>query len=201
MDCIISAIGIIWALCEKNAINENFDVVECSSVEKVKAQFQLRLKNTNTTKRLAVVVDADTDLRSRWQQYKDILLKSGKYIVPVDLPTEGLILQPIDPDNLTVGIWVMPNNTLNGMIEDFVLDLTIREDALLKKTDEVLNEIEVEAINRYKPVHKAKARIHTWLAWQENPGTPMGQAITKMYLTTETAACQQFIGWLNKMFS
>ncbi|WP_367881111.1 DUF3226 domain-containing protein [uncultured Duncaniella sp.] len=50
-------------------------------------------------------------------------------------------------------------------------------------------------------IHREKARIHSWLAWQEIPGTPMGLAITKKYLSTEPPVCQAFIQWLNSLFN
>jgi hypothetical protein len=52
-----------------------------------------------------------------------------------------------------------------------------------------------------KPIHKSKARIHTWLAWQEDPGTPMGLAITKSYLDTNQELCNLFVNWLNNLFN
>ena len=52
-----------------------------------------------------------------------------------------------------------------------------------------------------KEYHKSKAFIHTWLAWQEDPGTPMGLAITKKYLSTnDKVLCNSFIEWLNLLF-
>lgn len=36
---------------------------------------------------------------------------------------------------------------------------------------------------------------------KEDPGTPMGLAITKRYLTTDSELCQQFVDWLNRLFN
>jgi hypothetical protein len=95
----------------------------------------------------------------------------------------------------------MPNNNDKGMLEDFVSFLISEDDKLLPKVDNALSEIEKEELNQYKEIHKSKARIHTWLAWQEDPGTPMGLAITKKYLSTTPIICQDFISWLNKLFN
>jgi hypothetical protein len=43
--------------------------------------------------------------------------------------------------------------------------------------------------------------IHSWLAVQETPGTPMGLAITKRYLNTDDENCQVFIDWLKRLFN
>ncbi len=66
---------------------------------------------------------------------------------------------------------------------------------------ETINTLEERTLHKYSQNHHAKALIHTWLAWQENPGTPLGQAITKHYLTTDTDLCQQFVDWLNRLFN
>lgn len=46
-----------------------------------------------------------------------------------------------------------------------------------------------------------KANIHTWLSWQEEPGKPMGQAITKRYLDTSAPHAQQLIDWMRRLFA
>lgn len=52
-----------------------------------------------------------------------------------------------------------------------------------------------------KPVaHQPKAHIHTWLAWQEEPGTPMGLAITKRYLNADAPYVQQLMDWISRLF-
>lgn len=192
---------VIWALCGRLEIKENFEVNACNSVEQVLDAFEVKLKSTNTSKRLGIVIDADVDLTLRWESIRNILVKTGIYDVPSELPKEGLIVFPSNEDSLVVGVWVMPDNSLNGMLEDFLAQMAPQSDKLLDKTDQILDELELEKIQKYRSVHKAKARIHTWLAWQEDPGTPMGQAITKHYLSTENKLCCSFVNWLRELFS
>ena len=87
------------------------------------------------------------------------------------------------------------------MLENFVAFLVPEEDDLMPVVDETLAGIESRKLNRYSIVHHDKARIHTWLAWQESPGTPMGMAVTKKYLTTTPEICQDFVDWLNLLFN
>lgn len=192
---------VIMALCVQSQLPETFDIIDCNSVENVLSQFKLRLKSTNDTKRLGIIVDADVNQTARWDSIKDILNKSGEYNVPDSLPADGLILDPKIGNGIIVGIWIMPNNQLNGMLEDFIAMLAPEDDKLLEKTDIVLSEIEAEGINKYnKEFHKAKARIHTWLAWQETPGTPMGLAITKKYISQDNEIRNTFVEWLKELF-
>ena len=66
--------------------------------------------------------------------------------------------------------------------------------------NQTLEAIEKEKLNKYIPAHKSKALIHSWLSWQEDPGTPMGLAITKKFLTTQEEICKKLISWLNATF-
>jgi len=45
-----------------------------------------------------------------------------------------------------------------------------------------------------------KAQIHTWLAWQKEPGKPMGQAITKRFFDHTTPHAQQFMDWIRRLY-
>ena len=95
----------------------------------------------------------------------------------------------------------MPDNNNNGMIEDFIRFLIPDDDKLSNKATKILDEIENEKSNKYNLIHKPKAFIHTWLAWQESPGTPLGKAITTRYLTIENREiADKFIEWVSKLY-
>jgi len=68
--------------------------------------------------RLGIVVDADTNLKSRWDSLRHILMTAGYRAVPRDPLPDGSIIQ--QEDMPVVGIWLMPDNRLPGMLEDFV---------------------------------------------------------------------------------
>ena len=86
------------------------------------------------------------------------------------------------------------------MLEDFIAALAKPDDALMKKSEDVLTELETEGIQKYKPVHRSKAKIHTYLAWQDVPGRPMGQAITANILNSNSDVAVKFVKWLKEMF-
>jgi hypothetical protein len=47
--------------------------------------------------------------------------------------------------------------------------------------------------------HVSKARIHPWLAWQDEPGSPMGQAIGKRDLDAHAPLAESFVDWLRRL--
>lgn len=148
---------------------------------------------------VGVVMDADSNSISRWNTVKTKLENIG-YILPEMLNQNGTIING-NEELPRLGIWLMPNNDENGMLEDFVQYLIPKNDQLIPHVDQSLNQIEEANLNKYKLVHKSKARIHTWLAWQEKPGTPMGSAINQTYLDTNQELCNRFIDWINQLFN
>lgn len=194
---------VISSLCENHKVNPNFDIKSCDSVENVMDIFRVVLKNPSAYRRIGVVVDADTDVRKRWKQLVDVLKDCGKYDC-ADLnqpPSDGLVLHPQDEYDAIVGIWIMPDNEREGMLEDFILRLIPAEDPLILKVETVLSQLEVEGIQRYKAVHRSKAKVHTFLAWQDEPGKPMGQAITAHMINPIAEQANIFIDWLNKLYN
>ena len=193
---------VISALCMACQIPESFEIISCGSVEKAIRGFRLRLTTPKEQKILGIVVDADVNAEARWEELKAVLSASGKYDCDaLQLPSEGLVLTSNDPDFPTVGVWVMPDNQLSGMLEDFVISLTDPSDVLMVKAESVLTELESESIQKYKSAHRAKAKIHTFLSWQDEPGKPMGTAITSRVLNPEANTAQQFVSWLNRLFN
>ena len=65
----------------------------------------------------------------------------------------------------------------------------------------MLDVIETEELHLYSLTHRPKALIHAWLALQEKPGMPMGQAITAKALSEDSAVARIFINWLNNLFN
>ena len=192
---------VIWALCkckdkEFNIPKEKeFDVIDCEGINELYKEIPVRLKQSNI-ETLGIIIDADTDINNRWINIKNIFLKQGFHI-PDDLPSTGLVLSN---DDIKIGVWIMPNNNINGMLEDFISFLIPEDDKLLPIVRTTLNDIESKKLNNYSSIHRSKAEIHSWLAWQKEPGTPMGFSITKRYLTTDNESCKQLINWLKELF-
>jgi len=85
------------------------------------------------------------------------------------------------------------------MLETFLSYLVPQDDNLWNRVLNCVGSIP-EDERLFRPQHKIKAQIHTYLAWQENPGRPMAQAITNRYLRAETAQAASFIAWIQSLF-
>ena len=149
---------------------------------------------------LGIVVDADTDLSARWKSLRNTLLNAGKVSVPKNPDCNGTIVVLQRPDRtVKVGIWLMPDNQLPGMLENFIEFLVPSGDALWTKAVACVEQLS-EGERRFRPNHEIKAQVHTWLAWQEDPGTPLGQAVTKRYLDANAPHAHQLIDWIRRLF-
>ncbi len=191
---------VIWAICEKYEIVESFDVIDTGSISRVLRRLPVDLKD-DSVEILGVIVDADQNTQSIWQSLRDRLSPYG-YQIP-DKPDPDGFIHPTQDIYPRIGIWLMPDNLQSGMLEDFVKLLIRPHDPLSPFVDEILAKIEGQDIpNSYnKDILHAKAFIHTWLAWQEEPGRPMGTAITATYLDHNTDLCLRFVAWLNLLFN
>ena len=92
----------------------------------------------------------------------------------------------------------MPDNNQNGILEDFIAFLVPDSDVHWVRAESCINRIPL-AESRFPPERRSKALIHTWLAWQEQPGRPLGQAITARYLDAEAPHAQQLIVWIRRL--
>ncbi|GAB4443558.1 MAG: hypothetical protein Fur0044_39860 [Anaerolineae bacterium] len=199
---------VIWALCEMHQVPETFDVIVPGAVDDVEngkikgggigallEDIPIRLKEPGLQS-LGIIIDADEDVQARWNSIRDRLQRVG-YEVPAQPVQNGFILAL--PNRPQVGLWVMPDNQLPGMLEDFVSHLIPPKDRLKPIAEKTLQSIEKKKLNLYRS-HRSKALIHTWLAWQEMPGMPIGQAITAQVLLHNQPLANRFVDWLRNLF-
>lgn len=157
---------------------------------------------SDKVKRLGVVVDADTDISWRWQSIQNILINRHYEDAPASPMPEGTIVELQDIPVIgvpRVGVWIMPDNQLPGMLENFVSFLGATSDPLWIIAGNCLDDISDEH-RHFKENHRIKAHIHTWLAWQEEPGTPLGSAINKRYFDANAPHAQNLIAWIRLLF-
>ncbi|HEY4920592.1 MAG TPA: DUF3226 domain-containing protein [Xanthobacteraceae bacterium] len=185
---------VCCSLFQRHKVPELFAVEPKMGVDKLLEALPVQLKASGI-ERVGVVLDADLNLGARWASLRAILSSAG-YAVPEFPARTGTIVDEIGKPRL--GVWLMPNNQLPGALEDFAALLIPASDALAVRANSVIEEIPAGE-RRFAQPHRAKAYIHTWLAWQEDPGTPMGLAITKKYLDATAEGAVEFLKWINAL--
>lgn len=187
---------VLYAIFEKYKVEQTFKVKSKQGIDELLKSIPILLKTDIDT--LGIVVDTDNSIVSRWDSISNIL-ESYNYEIPKKISKKGMVLDHEDYSKF--GLWLMPDNNNNGMLEDFISYLIPDQDSLFDKVENFISALENEKLQQYKQVHRAKAKLHTWLALQETPGVPMGLAIKKKYLDTDHISCQNFVQWINDLFN
>ncbi len=189
---------VLWAILNRHQFNPEFEIEEEGGFENVRSRLAIYLKPGTDLERLGVVVDADTDIRVRWEAIMRTLSRAGYQDVLEHPDPAGTVIEHgLLP---RVGVWIMPNNAFPGMLEDYLCFLVPPGDALFERATRCIDGIPLEE-RRFSETQATKALIHTWLAWQDDPGTPLGQAITKRYIQPEGNHIEDLLDWLTRLFA
>lgn len=192
----------IIGLLQKYSVQiPDFKIVECGGIDNLPPTLDLYLKNSTAYGIIGVVADADESVEARWQQMRDRLMKTGKYACKkMPLNEAGMIIEPIDSEDTKVGIWIMPDNKYQGTLENFLLDMIAEGDELMEEVERELTHLENEQINRYKDKDRNKAKVHTYLSWEKNPGCSLNTAVVSRVLNPNTALARTFVEWMKSLF-
>ena len=146
---------------------------------------------------LGVIVDADSDAAARWTAIRN-RCQSEFEDLPTDIPAGGLIT--LHTAGVRFGVWIMPDNRLVGMLEDFLIRL-LRTDseALFDLAKKCVSEASTSGAP-FKEAHRTKAELHTWLAWQNEPGKQLHEAVHHRVLDPERPESAPFVQWFRALF-
>lgn len=155
----------------------------------------------NELTNIGIVVDADNaGASARRDSIFEIL--SGKFqeeSLKSTVSRHGYHI--IREENMpVVGIWIMPNNSDNGYLEHFLGSLIDSKDDLWSHAQNTISGLMSSSFNKISRAREQKALLHTWLAWQKDPGKPFGQAISANYFDVMAGAVDPFLAWFEETF-
>jgi len=189
-DCCVAV-----ALCKHHALPRGFEFFDCGSDTTL-------LKKTSAliaggmVKVLGIVLDADNNPQDRWDSVRSRLEKAGYENLPCLQNADGTIVEQQGLPR--IGVWIMPDNQVSGMLEDFCAQLAPEQ--AMEFSGECVKSAEDKKFASFRSNHRSKAEIHTYLAWQNEPGRPLGQAITAKCLDPEHPIANRFIDFLKRLF-
>ena len=138
-------------------------------------------------------------LSARWRTVA-ARLKSIGVEPPASLPVGGFISQ--HQSGAKIGAWMMPDNQSRGMLETFLMQLVPSGQPFsavyahaVKATDEASG-----LGAPFKAVHRDKAIIYNWLAWQDAPGAQLHEAVKHKVLDPNSASVGPFVQWFRSLF-
>ena len=189
---------VLKHICGNHGVPCLDEVEKYGSVEKLIESIEVRLPLLiEEGDVVGIVIDADTDISARWQSVRDRITNIGYQNVPDQPDPGGTILDPPAGTYLPrLGVWIMPNNQTSGILEDFLVP---QPNILFDHVRDSVKTIP-EGERRFKPLDEPKAIIHTWLAWQKDPGLPFGTAITARFLDPSVPEVDVLAAWLKRLF-
>jgi hypothetical protein len=190
---LIEANGIQWELDDRTHIVhiEKLDGLENLTSGFIETQLQ-----ESGLKNLGIIIDADDKPEQRWQSIRD----RCKCVVnlPPNLPSEGLV-QDLE-QKIRFGIWMMPDNIKQGMLETFLAYLIPdREEPVWEFAQKSVTQAR-EYGAPFKESHRDKANIHTWLAWQDPPGEQLHGAVQRKIFEGQHPRAQIFVRWFRDLY-
>lgn len=146
---------------------------------------------------LGIIVDANSDVTSRYDSVYRRCISAFPGLSAVPQAT-GVV--ETNSEGLKVGIWLMPDNQSHGMLETFLLYLCRNlNDPVYVYADQASRQAKVVGAP-YQDVHLDKAKIHTWLAWQDEPGKQLHEAVSHQILDPNAGYAANFVSWFRQLY-
>lgn len=168
------------------------------SVEKLLDSIATKVK-ASTGLPVGFVLDADAPIADRWRAVRDRLGRVGVVAAGDAPPAEGFIGESTTYKVPAVGVWLMPDNRRDGKLEDFLIDLIDSGDSLIGHARAATSEA-IRLGATFSEPDKIKAEVHAWLAWQDEPGKPFGQAMAARYFLHDAAVAARFVAWFKRLY-
>ena len=105
---------IVLQLCERHQSTRSFFIDDKGNIDQVLESIALEIKAPDR-QAVGILVDANDDRTRRWAAVQNRLRRAG-ITSPQSPDPDGTIIQA----NPRIGIWLMPDNTSAGELEDFV---------------------------------------------------------------------------------
>ena len=150
--------------------------------------------------RLAIIIDADSVVYGGG--YKRAIERVAKIVQPYGFTlasdSVGGVLFQHDDGLADFGMWVMPNNCDEGMLEDWIKDcIHPDENNLFAHAEAVVGTLPQ---TKFKPIHISKAEVATWLAWQKKPGHGLYHAVEENLIDTNSVLFKELCVWLTHIY-
>lgn len=148
--------------------------------------------------RIGLVVDRDSPAQQRWKQLRRMLTQDFAFTTLPDEPATGGTL--FGEGRARCGIWLMPDNTRDGALEELLLELAPVSSSLFQWASTASATAKSDHGAAFGDAALAKAALRTFLAWQEQPGVPPGEAIRRGWLQSTSTSADAFLAWFDRLF-
>lgn len=147
---------------------------------------------------VGLIFDADEPEDHRWQTVAGHCQTFAPNL-PNDPQVGGWITESTVDGGPRFGVWMMPDNQNRGYLETF-LEVLVPDHELWSYAEEVVTGALVRGARFDATRRRDKAKIHAWLALQEEPGKQLHQAVAHRTLDPRSPLAAPFVDWFRKLF-
>lgn len=185
---------VVLQLCERHQSTRSlsFSILDKGNIDQVLESIDPEIKVPGR-QAVGILVDANDDIEARWAAIQNRLQRAGIESPPPPGP-DGTII----PANPRIGLWLMPDNSSVGELEDFVVQMIPEGDRVWPLSQRYIEEIPQEERN-FSDGKILRAQLYAWLAAREDPRR-MGLAIRAQDLKVDGDLSRKFVAWLNNLF-
>ena len=187
---------VICHLYQRAGLTVDFGVKAKGSVERVVRSIRNEALAPGRTA-LGIVVDANDKLPIRWQNISDELGRAG-ISLPSQPMIDGTVVEQPHSGLPRVGVWLMPDNSNAGELEDLLSGLVPSGDPIWPLAQSYVGDVFEQLPVRERP-KRSKAEVHAWLAGK-NGGLPMGLSVKAGIFNHGSPVAQRFLAWLRDVF-
>ncbi len=197
-------IGFFQALLKHIDVQDDIQIIEVGGKDKFKNEFPALLISPDfpAVKKYGIVRDADDNADNTFQSVKGLLTQHNQ-------PTPKAPGEVISSNDVTTGVFIMPGNAEEGMLEDLCLS-TVAHHPVSACVDEYIaclhKNLEHEKENipkdphkHYFPKNEAKAKMHVFLAGMNKFVPSLGIAAKKGYFNFNSEIFNDIKVFLQKL--
>ena len=165
-------------------------------------QVAIKQLESSYLERLGIIIDSDYivnggGLENTLLQIHNKIKDHG-YPSPYQrLPNSGIYFEG-ENDLPKLGVWVMPNNLDEGMLEDWMLSICHpNEQKFLNNVTQIVTTMPSP---RFSKIHEAKAIANTWLAWQKKPDRGLYNLFQEGLIDENHQNYKNWLDWMTEIF-
>lgn len=188
---------VVMHIRQRSGATPQIDVLDKHGIDSLLGSVEEEIDVEDRTV-VGIVVDANGNPADRWRTVRGRLAPLG-LDAPADPDPAGTIIEG-DPDEgrPRVGLWLMPDNSSTGELEDFVAAMIPDGDPVWPRSTAYVAGIPEEH-RKFEEGKTRRAEVHSWLAVRREPRR-MGAAIGTRDLDIDIPVCRTFIDWLRRLF-
>ncbi|MCF5762276.1 hypothetical protein K3H45_20635 [Aeromonas veronii] len=185
-------IGFFTALCNKEELQQ-YQIIEVGGVDKFKDELPAIIndRNFDDVTSIAIIRDADSSVKAALQSIKAILEKNG-----LSAPDSHSAIKAAN--NRKVGLFIMPGNREQGMLENLVLD-SVSDSPVKIQADQYIQNLKDTLPPEVFPQNEHKARLHAYLSGMKKFVPSLGLATQKGYFDLDSEHFNELKQFLNDL--